>query len=264
MTTELKPCPKCYSNRVTCWNVTGGNQIVCKDCGLRNKPHPIETVVRDDWNTRAVPDVPEDKLILELDRYDPVHIHGRVVGMETNKFGDYVSYNQVTALVAVKDVEFGLQAIGLNIAKTKIKALEYKLNQLEAQDPVGWLIEHDDFSAEFSKQRLTPADLNHGFREQPLYPVTPKPDYFGSLVSKARSAAAKASEKFPQPNYTTLKIAEEAGEVVRGAVHYAEGRMPWSEVEGEIVQLMAMLIRFVTEGDQINGVIVPEPKGEVS
>lgn len=82
-------------------------------------------------------------------------------------------------------------------------------------------------------------------------------DYFGALVTKARAAAAKASTKFPQPNYVTLKIAEEAGEVVRGAVHYAEGRMPWEEVEGEIVQLLAMLIRFVTEGDQINGITPP-------
>lgn len=84
-----------------------------------------------------------------------------------------------------------------------------------------------------------------------------RPDYFGELVLKARVAAEKASLKFPQPNYVTLKIAEEAGEVVRGAVHYAEGRLEWEEVEGEIVQLLAMLIRFVTEGDQINGVIPP-------
>ncbi|MHB1086121.1 MAG: hypothetical protein ACYCZ0_00030 [Minisyncoccota bacterium] len=82
-------------------------------------------------------------------------------------------------------------------------------------------------------------------------------DYFGQLVLRARIAAAKATAKFPQPNYITLKIAEEAGEVVRGAVHYAEGRMEWTEVEGEIVQLLAMLIRFVTEGDQINGVTPP-------
>lgn len=88
------------------------------------------------------------------------------------------------------------------------------------------------------------------------------PDYFGRLVDRARDAAAKASTKFPQPNYVTLKIAEEAGEVVRGAVHYAEGRMEWSEVEGEIVQLIAMLIRFVTEGDQINGVNPPPQPDE--
>lgn len=84
-----------------------------------------------------------------------------------------------------------------------------------------------------------------------------EPDYFGRMVLKARKAAAKASIKFPQPNYVTLKIAEEAGEVVRGAVHYAEGRTDWAEVEGEVIQLIAMLIRFVTEGDQVNGVTPP-------
>jgi hypothetical protein len=82
-------------------------------------------------------------------------------------------------------------------------------------------------------------------------------DYFGSLVEKSRASAEKASRKFPQPNYVALKIAEEAGEVVRGCVHYAEGRMGWAEVESEIVQLLAMLIRLVTEGDQINGVTPP-------
>lgn len=86
-------------------------------------------------------------------------------------------------------------------------------------------------------------------------------DYFGSLVAKARSAAATASVKYPQPNYVALKIAEEAGEVVRGAVHYAEGRMEWPEVEGEIVQLLAMLIRFVSEGDQVIGAVPPHKKG---
>ena len=82
-------------------------------------------------------------------------------------------------------------------------------------------------------------------------------DYFSLLVERARQAAEKASAKFPQPNYIALKIAEEAGEVVRGAVHYAENRMEWIEVEGEIVQLLAMLIRFVTEGDLVNGIVPP-------
>jgi hypothetical protein len=86
-------------------------------------------------------------------------------------------------------------------------------------------------------------------------------DYFGSLVSRARQSAVKASIKYPQPNYTALKIAEESGEVVRGCVHYAEGRMEWTEVEGEIVQLMAMLYRLVTEGDRVNGVIPPANLG---
>lgn len=85
----------------------------------------------------------------------------------------------------------------------------------------------------------------------------PASDYFGQPVGRARQAAEKAIQKYPQPNYVALKIAEEAGEVVRGAVHYAEGRMQWEEVEGEIVQLLAMLIRFVTEGDQVLGALPP-------
>jgi len=100
-------------------------------------------------------------------------------------------------------------------------------------------------------------------RQTVLRQAAPRePDYFGTLVDKARAAAAKATAKFPQPNYVTLKIAEEAGEVVRAAVHYGEDRMGWDEVEGEIVQLLAMLIRFVTEGDEVNGIIPPQKGGE--
>ncbi|HBR4970785.1 TPA: ead/Ea22-like family protein [Klebsiella pneumoniae] len=82
-------------------------------------------------------------------------------------------------------------------------------------------------------------------------------DYFASLVAMARVSADKAMRKFPQPNYVLLKVAEEAGEVVQAGVHYAESRMEWKQVEGEIVQLLAMLIRLVTEGDEVNGVKPP-------
>lgn len=85
-------------------------------------------------------------------------------------------------------------------------------------------------------------------------------DYFDTLTTKARQAAEKAMIKFPQPNYVALKIAEEAGEVVRGCVHYAEGRLSWEDVEGEIIQLMAMLYRLINEGDEVNGVLPPAPK----
>lgn len=87
--------------------------------------------------------------------------------------------------------------------------------------------------------------------------TAPQSDYFASLVAMARVSADKAMKKFPQPNYVLLKVAEEAGEVVQAGVHYAENRMEWKQVEGEIVQLLAMLIRLVTEGDQINGVTPP-------
>lgn len=91
----------------------------------------------------------------------------------------------------------------------------------------------------------------------PPAPAVPD-DYFASLVAKARLSADKAMRKHPQPNYVLLKVAEEAGEVIQAGVHFAENRMDWNHVEGEIVQLMAMLIRLVTEGDQVNGIAPPD------
>lgn len=112
----------------------------------------------------------------------------------------------------------------------------------------------DDFQFEIQKR------LADGVYE--LYTVAPPApsvpdDYFSRLVSKARQSAEKAMIKFPQPNYVLLKVAEEAGEVVQAGVHYAEGRETWENLEGEVVQTMAMLYRLVTEGDQVNGVIPP-------
>jgi len=89
-------------------------------------------------------------------------------------------------------------------------------------------------------------------------PQKPVEDYFSSLVAMGKIAAEKAMRKYPQPNYVLLKVAEEAGEVVQAAVHYAENRMTWVELEGEVIQLIAMLNRLMVEGDQVNGVKPPQ------
>lgn len=91
-------------------------------------------------------------------------------------------------------------------------------------------------------------------------PQLPQPgqDYFSSLVSSARDRADKAMRKFPQPNYVLNKVAEENGEVIKAVIHYTEGREEWANVEGEIVDNLAMLIRLVTEGDQVIGFTPPE------
>lgn len=96
----------------------------------------------------------------------------------------------------------------------------------------------------------------HAGKLEQQQPVLPD-DYFSTLVNAARLAADKAMRNHPQPNYVLLKVAEEAGEVVQAGVHYAEGRMTWQDLEGEIVQLLAMLIRLVSEGDQVNGIKPP-------
>lgn len=115
-----------------------------------------------------------------------------------------------------------------------------------------------ELDAELEREREKSRRVMSRIAELESRTVTaPQNDYFASLVALARVSADKAMKKFPQPNYVLLKVAEEAGEVVQAGVHYAENRMEWKQVEGEIVQLLAMLIRLVTEGDQINGVTPP-------
>ena len=90
-------------------------------------------------------------------------------------------------------------------------------------------------------------------RDKPAPAVTVE-DSFSTLVAEARAEAEKAMRKFPQPNYVLLKVAEEAGEVVKAAVHFAEGRETVDNVRSEMRQTIAMLYRLWIEGDEVNGV----------
>ncbi|PLD28898.1 hypothetical protein B6I51_18770 [Klebsiella pneumoniae] len=89
-------------------------------------------------------------------------------------------------------------------------------------------------------------------------PAPVVPDYFASLVAAARIRADKAMRKFPQPNYVLNKVAEESGEVIKAVIHYTEGREEWSNVESEIIDNLAMLLRLVKEGDQVIGFTPPD------
>ena len=83
-----------------------------------------------------------------------------------------------------------------------------------------------------------------------------------SLAALAANEASKAICKFPQPNYVISKVAEEAGEVVKAAIHCAEGRETPENLKGEIVQTIAMLVRLYVEGDQVHGLRALAQKGE--
>lgn len=92
--------------------------------------------------------------------------------------------------------------------------------------------------------------------DTPAPPAEPAGDALLSLLPlfvAAVAEAQKAMRKFPQPNYVISKVAEEAGEVVKAAIHCAEGRETPGNVVGEIKQTMAMLIRLCVEGDQVHG-----------
>lgn len=82
---------------------------------------------------------------------------------------------------------------------------------------------------------------------------SPVDDEVAELFVDAWAEAEKAMRKFPQPNYNITKVAEEVGEVVKAAIHCAEGRDTREHVVAEIKQAMAMLIRLYVEGDQVHG-----------
>ena len=76
---------------------------------------------------------------------------------------------------------------------------------------------------------------------------------WNDFLESAATEARKAMERYPQPNYVISKIAEEAGEVVKAAIHCAEGRESAENVRHEMRQLVAMLFRLWLEGDQVHG-----------
>jgi len=100
--------------------------------------------------------------------------------------------------------------------------------------------------------------LDAAEEEAEAYKAFAEQDYFGNLVIHARARASKAMSKFPQPNYVLTKVAEESGELVKAGVHFAEGRETWGAVEQEAIDTIAMIIRLMTEGDEVIGLFPPQ------
>ena len=80
-------------------------------------------------------------------------------------------------------------------------------------------------------------------------------DEWIELIGEAVGEAKRAMIKFPQPNYVITKFAEEAGEVVKDAVHCAEGRASYVDLRNEMKQAIAMMYRLWVEGDQVHGLM---------
>ncbi|MDF3570894.1 hypothetical protein [Enterobacter cloacae] len=150
-----------------------------------------------------------------------------------------------------------------------LSALRIALASLEAE-PVAYIIQDADARSRGEKgilryfANISDDDINeYKITVTPLYTAPPAPvsvpdDYFASLVAAARVRANKAMRKFPQPNYVLNKVAEESGEVIKAVIHFTEGREEWRNVEGEIIDNLAMLIRLVMEGDQVIGFTPPD------
>ncbi len=83
--------------------------------------------------------------------------------------------------------------------------------------------------------------------------------YVSLIMSEAISRTQMAMSEYPQPNYVLLKVAEEAGEVVRAGVHLSEGRdCTFRDLEKECTQTIAMCLRLLLEGDETIGLKVPK------
>ena len=115
-------------------------------------------------------------------------------------------------------------------------------NTAPVDDDFGDMMDNFDGSLNMMKHAYE-TKINHNF----IF------DEVRDLFDSACIEANKASTKFPQPNYVITKVAEEAGEVVKEAVHCAEGRGSIENLKVEIKQCMAMLIRLYVEGDQVHG-----------
>jgi len=76
------------------------------------------------------------------------------------------------------------------------------------------------------------------------------------LLIAAMAEAKRARDLFPSPRHLVLAFAEESGEVVKAALDYFNGSTDpdatesmMAEVEKELIQACAMLIRLYDEGD---------------
>lgn len=69
------------------------------------------------------------------------------------------------------------------------------------------------------------------------------------LFVNAVAEVERARAKFLSPDHLTLAFAEESGEVVKAILDFKHGKAHIEDVQKEMVQAMAMLIRLAEEGD---------------
>lgn len=78
-------------------------------------------------------------------------------------------------------------------------------------------------------------------------------DAFAEIIGEGIAEGFRAMVRFPAPNYTISKFAEEAGEAHKELIHLAESRSTLDKVRGEMVQTVGMMFRLWIEGDQVHG-----------
>ena len=134
----------------------------------------------------------------------------------------------------------------MTITRYEMVRGDYDRHQMTEQDDGDYVLHADAQAALAAIER---AAYERGKAEA----LNSLPPSFTALVVEAMVEAQKAMRKFPQPNYVISKFAEEAGEVVKAAIHHAEDRETREAVVGEMRQVLAMMLRLWIEGDQVHG-----------
>lgn len=213
--TELLPCPFCGGEAEWKSGGPGCAFITCKSCPAETGDGSIPRI-RVAWNTRA--DLHQQAL-------DAAREEGRKQGLE-----------EAMRVAAKMDGEWFQ-----NTYQSSYNKKRYTADAVERMLMKPLHILSEDI-----------AEAIRALIDRPGDPVA-EADSFDALICDAKEEAERAMQKFPQPNYVISKVAEEAGEVVKAAIHCAEGREEASEVRGEMKQLVAMLYRLWVEGDGVHG-----------
>ena len=78
-------------------------------------------------------------------------------------------------------------------------------------------------------------------------------DPMTDLFNEVRAETARARAKFPKPMYTMTALTEEVGELARAVLHTCASNEPnpyaAGEVKKEAIQVMAMCVRLLHDGD---------------
>lgn len=71
-------------------------------------------------------------------------------------------------------------------------------------------------------------------------------------INDVNAELAKARNKFPSPDFLVTAFSEESGELVKSVLDHMFGKSTEDEVYAEAIQVIAMAVRIIEEGDPIH------------
>lgn len=73
-----------------------------------------------------------------------------------------------------------------------------------------------------------------------------------SWIDDVNAELERARKKFPNPDFLVTAFSEESGELVKSVLDHMFGKSTKDEVYAEAIQVIAMAVRIIEEGDPIH------------